>query len=133
MYSVFSYIEEWFVAQRSKPFVIENKINIVIVKCDKNAQFSSTERCKSYECLFFTENVGRNIDKNISKNLSGKYSQKLLDHDKQSAADALKFTLKRVIQETAEGTVDLIGNEIANRITKVSISSLQNNSKTIKK
>ena len=77
--------------------------------------------------------MGRNIGKNISKNLSGKYSQKLLDHDKQSAADALKFTLKRVIQETAEGTVDLIGNEIANRITKVSISSLQNNSKTIKK
>ena len=105
--SEFPYIEEWFVAQRSKPLVIENKINIIIVKCDKNALFSSTQRCKSYECLFFTKNVGRNIGKNISKNLSGKYSQKLLDHDKQSATDALKFTLKRVIQETAEETVDL--------------------------
>ena len=28
--------------------------------------------------------------KNISKNLNGKHSQKLLDHAKQSSADALK-------------------------------------------
>ena len=41
--------------------------------------------------------MGKNIGKNISKNLSSKYSpgmlalhQKLLDHAKQSAADALK-------------------------------------------
>ena len=41
--------------------------------------------------------MGKNIGKNISKNLSGKYSQKLLDHAKQSAADALKITSKRAI------------------------------------
>ena len=29
----------------------------------------------------------KNIGKNISKNFSGKYSQKLLDHAKQSAID----------------------------------------------
>ena len=39
------------------------------------------------------------ISKNISKNLSGKYSQNLLDHARQSAADALKTTSKRVIQK----------------------------------
>ena len=36
--------------------------------------------------------MGRNIGKNISRNLSSKYSQKLLDHAKQSATDALKIT-----------------------------------------
>ena len=56
--------------------------------------------------------MGKNIGKNISKNLSGKYSQKLLDHAKRSAADALKTTSKRVIQKTAEETGDLIGRKM---------------------
>ena len=61
--------------------------------------------------------MGENIGKNKSKNLSGKYSpgmlamrQKLLDHVKQSATDALKTSSKRVIQKTAEATGDLIDN-----------------------
>ena len=37
----------------------------------------------------------RNMGKNISKSLSSKYSQKLLDHAKQSAADALRTASKR--------------------------------------
>ena len=57
--------------------------------------------------------------------------QKLLDHPKQSATDILKTSSERVIQETAEATVDLIGNTIANRITKVSKNSQQNNSETL--
>ena len=36
-----------------------------------------------------------NIGKNISRNLSGKYSQKLLDHAKQSATDAFKTDSKK--------------------------------------
>ena len=55
------------------------------------------------------------------RNLSSKYSQKLLDHAKQSAADALKTTSKEAIQKTAELTGDLIGSKIADEITKVSI------------
>ena len=43
--------------------------------------------------------------------------QKLLDHAKKYATDALKISSKRAIQETAEATGDLIGNKIANRIT----------------
>ena len=54
-----------------------------------------------------------------------KYSQKLLDHAKQSATDALKTTSKRVIQKTAEATLDLIGNRIGVKITKVSKTSPQ--------
>ena len=60
--------------------------------------------------------------KNTSKSLSGKYSlgmlairQKLIDHTKQSATDALKTSSKRVIQKTEEAIVILIGNKIANK------------------
>ena len=70
-----------------------------------------------------TKNTGKNIGKNISKNLSSKYSQKLLDHAKLSAVDALKTTSEKVIQETAEATVDLIGNKIPNKMMGVSKSS----------
>ena len=43
---------------------------------------------KDYEFLSFAKSIGKNIGKNRSKNLSGKYSQKRLDHTKQSATDA---------------------------------------------
>ena len=77
--------------------------------------------------------MGKNICQNISKNLSSKYSQKLLDHAKQSATDELKTASKRVIQKTSEVTRDLIGNKIAHRITKVSKISPKNNSETNEK
>ena len=79
----------------------------------------------------FAKDMGKNIGKNISKTLSDKYSQKLLDYAKQSTTDALKTTPKKGIKKKAEVTRDLVGNKIANRITKVSKSPLQNNSKTI--
>ena len=47
--------------------------------------------------MSLAENIGKNISKNISKNLSGKYSQKLLNHAKQSATGAFKTALKRAI------------------------------------
>ena len=47
--------------------------------------------------MYFAKNMGRNIGKNISKNLVSKYSQKLLDHAKQSATDALKTASTRAI------------------------------------
>ena len=43
----------------------------------------------------------------------------------------LKLLQKKVIQKTAEATGDLIGNKIANIITKFSGSSPKNNSETI--
>ena len=46
---------------------------------------------------FFTGPCGRAWT--ISKNLSGKYSQKLLDHAKQSLTDAFKIASKRAIQK----------------------------------
>ena len=41
-------------------------------------------------------------------------------HAKQSATDALKAVSKRAIQKTAEATLDLTGNKIADKITRVS-------------
>ena len=43
---------------------------------------------KDFGFLSFDKNMG----KNTSKNLSSKYSQKLLNHAKQTATDALKTT-----------------------------------------
>ena len=76
--------------------------------------------------MSFAKNMGRNIN----KNLNNKYSQKLLGHAKQSAADALKTSSKRVIRKRAEATGDLIGNKIADKITRVSKTSPQNNLET---
>ena len=42
--------------------------------------------------FFFAKNMVTKVIKNVSKNFSSKHSQKLLDHAKQSAADALKTT-----------------------------------------
>ena len=67
----------------------------------------------------------------LVKNLSGKYSQKVLDHAKQSATDAFKTSSKRAIQKTAYATGDSIGNKIAGKITKVSQNSQKNNSETV--
>ena len=60
--------------------------------------------------------MGKNVGKNITKNLSSKHSQKPLDHAKESATVAL---IANGIQKTTEATCDLIGNKIADKITKV--------------
>ena len=69
----------------------------------------------------------KNIDFYLSpktdKNLSSKYGQKLLDSAKKSTMDAIKTPSKRAIQKTAEATGDLIGNKIADKITRVSKKS----------
>ena len=75
---------------------------------------------KSYWFSSFATNIGKNIGKNININLSGKYNQKLLDHFKQSAADAFITASKTVIQNTAEATCDLIDNKITAKVAKVS-------------
>ena len=64
------------------------------------------------------------------RSLSSKYSQKLIDSAKQSATDSLKIASKNSIQKKSEATGDLIGNKIADRITKVSKTSPLNNSET---
>ena len=57
--------------------------------------------------------------KNMSKSLNNKYGQKLIDSAKKYTADAIKTASKRAIQKTTGGTVDLIGNKIAEKITSI--------------
>ena len=47
----------------------------------------------------------------------------LVDTAKKSATDAIKTASKRAIQKTAEATGDLVGKNIANKITSVSKKS----------
>ena len=54
----------------------------------------------------------------LSKSLNSKYSQILLDDDNQSATAVFKTSSKRVIQKTVEATSYLIGNRIADKITR---------------
>ena len=85
--------------------------------------------------MSFAKNRVKIIGKNISKSLSSKYSQKRLDHAKQSATDTLKTASKWAIgkkKQTAEATSCLIGNKIADRISKISKNSPKNNSETNK-
>ena len=70
---------------------------------------------KGYGLLLFAKNMG--------KNLSNKYGQKFLDSAKKSTTDVIKTVSKRSIQKTAQATGDLIGNEIADKITSVSKKS----------
>ena len=65
--------------------------------------------------------------KNLGKSLSNKYGQKLLDSAIKSTADAIKTASKRAIQKTTEATIDLIGNEISDKITSVSKNKPNNN------
>ena len=74
--------------------------------------------------------MGKNIGKHISKNLSGKYSQKRLDYAKKFATGGLKTTSKYNLKNV-EKTGDLIGNKIADKFTKVSKISTQNNLETL--
>ena len=68
----------------------------------------------------FIKNIGKNIDKKVS----GKYSQKLFDHPKKSAADALKTRSKEKFKNPQKQLVILL-------VIKLYLKySPQNNSET---
>ena len=60
----------------------------------------------------------------FAKSLSNKYSQKILDSATKSTTDAIKIVSKRAIQKTAKTPGDLIGNKIADKITRKSLKEL---------
>ena len=66
--------------------------------------------------LSFARNIGAHATK-VAKNMNNKYSKKLVDTAKKSAADAIKTASKRAIQKPAAATGDLVGNKIADKIT----------------
>ena len=50
--------------------------------------------------------------------LSNKYGKKSLDTATKTGLDAAKTAFKKVVQKTAEGTGELIGNKIAEKNVK---------------
>ena len=58
---------------------------------------------------------GKSID--VSKSMKKKYRKKILDNSLSAGKD-FKIAGKKVLTKSAEATGDLIGNKIADRITK---------------
>ena len=82
--------------------------------------------------MSFAKNMSRHENK-VVKSLSNKYSQKPLDSTKKPTTYLIKTASQKAIKKTAEGTGDLIGNNIADKITSVSKKStkeLHNNNDT---
>ena len=73
----------------------------------------------------------KKIGKSVNKNLSGNYSQKIMVHTEKFATVTHTITSKRIIQKTAEASVDLIGNNVADKITKIPKTSPYNVSETV--
>ena len=55
----------------------------------------------------------------FARKFEDKYGKKLMDTATKTEIDAAKIASKRVVKKTAEATGDLIGNEIADKITSV--------------
>ena len=55
----------------------------------------------------------------FARKFGSKYGKKLMDTATKIGIDAAKTASKRLLQNTAEGTDDLIGNKIADKITSI--------------
>ena len=55
----------------------------------------------------------------FAKKFGNKYGKKLMDTATKAGIDFTKTTSKRIVQNTAEATGDLIGNKIAHEITSI--------------
>ena len=61
----------------------------------------------------------------FAKNIGNKYGNKLLDNSISAGRDFSKIAGKKVLTKSAEATGDMIGNKIADRITKISRNKAQ--------
>ena len=55
----------------------------------------------------------------LTRKFGDKYGKKLMDTVTKIGIDVTKTASKRVVQETAEATGDLIGNKTADKITSI--------------
>ena len=69
----------------------------------------------------------------FARKFGDKYGKKLTDIATITGIDAAKTASKRVIQESAEATRDLIGNKIADKITSVGKSKKKKKKKKKRK
>ena len=75
--------------------------------------------------MSFARNIGNKYGKKIfnkcidvGKSRKKKYGKKILDKSINAGKDFAKIAGEKVLTKSAEATVDLIGNKIADRITK---------------
>ena len=82
--------------------------------------------------MSFAKNIGNKYGKklfdksmDVSKKYGTKYGNKLLDNNIRAGKDFAKIAGKKVLTKSAEATGDMIGNKIADRITKSSRNKAQ--------
>ena len=75
--------------------------------------------------MSFTRNIGNKYGKKIfdksvdvGKSMKKKYGKKILDKSMDAGKDVAKIAGNKVLTKSAKATGDLIGNKIADRITK---------------
>ena len=92
-------------------------------------RYSLEPHCKRYVqrqgFMSFARNIGNKYGRKIfdksldvSKSLKKRYGKKILDDSLSAGKDFTKIAGKKVLTKSAEATGDLIGNKIADRITK---------------
>ena len=80
--------------------------------------------------MSFARNIGNKYGKSIinsknakkisdvTKSMKKKYGKKILDNSLSAGKDFTKIAVKKVLTKSTGATVDMIGNKIADRITK---------------
>ena len=122
----FSEIEVWFTDQNNNALEIEDNVNI---QGKYKMRYSLEPRYRRYVqgqgFMSFARNIGNKygkilFDKGIDagKSMKKKYGKKILDNSISAGKDFAKIAGKKVLTKSAEATGDLIGNKIADRITK---------------
>ena len=133
----FSEIEVWFTDQNNNAIEIEDNVNISLIINTSKIIVNSYEMRYSLEphyrryvqgqgFMSLARNIGNKYGKRIfdksldvGKSMKKKYGKKILDNSKDFAGkDFAKIVGKKVLTKSAEATGDLIGNKIADRITK---------------
>ena len=82
--------------------------------------------------MSFAKYIGNKYGKKLfdksmdtSKIYGKKYGNKLLDNSISAGKDFVKIAGKKVLTKSAEATGDMIGNKIADKITKISRNKAQ--------
>ena len=75
-----------------------------------------------------TKNIGNKYGRKIfdkSIDVSNKYDKKILDKSIDTSKDFVKIAGKKLLHKSAEATGEMIGNKVADRITKSSRNKAQ--------
>ena len=71
--------------------------------------------------MSFAKNIGNKYGRKIfdkSIDVSNKYGRKILDKSMDAGKDFAKIAGKKVLHKSAQATGEIIGNKVADRITK---------------